>query len=423
MNNLLSKRAEVVVDWEDFLCKYLNICLSNPYDEKDNPDGYVNLGTALNNLCNDIIYPRITSEFVWHCDTTLLQYSTNYGTERLRKTFANVMTKYLESYNPISFDNLFCLAGVTDCIDVLAHCLADPGEVFLVPAPMYGRIVTNFKQRALVDVWPVHVITDKEDDFPVLTLQKIKDAYNRALAANRVVRGIFLINPNNPLGDIYSPHLLMDIMTFCKELSLHIILDELYALSVFSKTEKFHSVLKFPHLPDPERTHVLYGLSKDFGIAGLRVGIIHTMCKPLQKCLKELSFFQTTPYPVMEITARYLEDFGWCNYYISTLQQRLAEKYEHCVSFLEKMGLKTRQSSAGLFIWVDFRHLCGSSFTEEEKFFEYLIKEMHLFINPGKQFYCDCPGWFRIVFANNPGDVNEGLVRLEKAVKLYKPVQ
>ena len=37
LDNLLSERAIISRDKEDFLTKYLEVCNSDPYDEKDNP--------------------------------------------------------------------------------------------------------------------------------------------------------------------------------------------------------------------------------------------------------------------------------------------------------------------------------------------------------------------------------------------------
>ncbi|GBN66028.1 hypothetical protein AVEN_68961-1, partial [Araneus ventricosus] len=39
--------------------------------------GFLNLGTALNNICNDVILPRLTS--VWEFDPNVLQYREGYG--------------------------------------------------------------------------------------------------------------------------------------------------------------------------------------------------------------------------------------------------------------------------------------------------------------------------------------------------------
>lgn len=46
---------------------------------------------------------------------------------------------------------------------------------------------------------------------------------------------------------------------------IHLIVDEIYAFSVHDKDTQFNSVLGMPSLPDPQRTHVLWGFSKVSG--------------------------------------------------------------------------------------------------------------------------------------------------------------
>lgn len=43
-----------------------------------------------------------------------------------------------------------------------------------MPTPMYGRICTDFKQRALVDVWPIPIITEVRFLFTIKMLGKKK---------------------------------------------------------------------------------------------------------------------------------------------------------------------------------------------------------------------------------------------------------
>lgn len=72
-------------------------------------------------------------------------------------------------------------------------------------------------------------------------------------------------------------------MEFCQERGLHLISDEIYALSGLSgvpdKTPRFVSALSLtePLVPegavkvDPSRVHVVWSASKLFGLSGLRV--------------------------------------------------------------------------------------------------------------------------------------------------------
>ena len=43
---------------------------------------------------------------------------------------------------------------------------------------------------------------------------------------------------------------------------MHVVADEVYALSVYKEGAKFTSVCGVSKLPDPERTHIVWGFSK-----------------------------------------------------------------------------------------------------------------------------------------------------------------
>lgn len=48
---------------------------------------------------------------------------------------------------------------------------------------------------------------------------------------------------------------------YCRK-RIHVILDEILALTVFAKGPEFRSGIAYPTLPDPERTHILWSFSK-----------------------------------------------------------------------------------------------------------------------------------------------------------------
>ena len=61
----------------------------------------------------------------------------------------------------------------------------------------------------------------------------------------------------------------------------------------------------FPlQLPDPERTHFLWGLSKDFGLAGLRMGFVHSYNTDLIKCLDGMQFYTSVSVHIQQVNDR-----------------------------------------------------------------------------------------------------------------------
>jgi aspartate/methionine/tyrosine aminotransferase len=76
---------------------------------------------------------------------------------------------------------------------------------------------------------------------------------------------------------------LREIARFCKRNDLHFISDEIFALSVYENAEApdvtpFVSVLGagLDDCIDRHMVHVMYGMGKDFGATGLRIGALQS---------------------------------------------------------------------------------------------------------------------------------------------------
>ncbi|XP_054707111.1 probable inactive 1-aminocyclopropane-1-carboxylate synthase-like protein 2 [Uloborus diversus] len=104
MAEIISKRAETVVDWEDFVNFYILKCSKDAYSKEDNPNGYINLGTSVNKLCTDFVYPKLSD--VWTWEESMLQYQTVYGIVRLRKALAALITEFFIPAEKINPDNV-----------------------------------------------------------------------------------------------------------------------------------------------------------------------------------------------------------------------------------------------------------------------------------------------------------------------------
>lgn len=92
----------------------------------------------------------------------------------------------------------------------------------------------------------------------------------------------------------YSRQDLETFLDFASMHNLHLISDEIYALSSFSHLidtstqDPFQSILSlnYKDFIDPSLVHVIYGMSKDFAVNGFRVGfIIDQFNEPLRLAL------------------------------------------------------------------------------------------------------------------------------------------
>ncbi|XP_070553687.1 probable inactive 1-aminocyclopropane-1-carboxylate synthase-like protein 2 [Ptychodera flava] len=208
------------------------------------------------------------------------------------------------------------------------------------------------------------------------------------------------MNPHNPLGDIYSKQLMKECLQFAKRHKLHVIMDEIYMLSMFDEETKFTSVLSLDDLPDPDMTHFIWGFSKDFSMSGLRCGAIYSWNKQVVAALGGVAYWFAVPTAMQFTLDRMLSDEEWVGQtYLPTNRKRLRDSYDVMSKGLTKLGIPHLVRSAGLYIWADFREFVSPlTFEAELEMFHELI-DAGVYIPAGQCFYCQEPGWFRIIFA------------------------
>jgi aspartate/methionine/tyrosine aminotransferase len=106
------------------------------------------------------------------------------------------------------------------------------------------------------------------------------DALETALRdSKQTVRALVLANPHNPLGRCYSVEVLKRCIQFCEKHNIHLVSDEVFALSEFECPDLvdapgFTSVLSIDLEAlgaDEKRVHVTWSLSKDFAASGVRL--------------------------------------------------------------------------------------------------------------------------------------------------------
>ena len=195
-----------------------------PYDAAAKPDGYVPL--AENGLVWDILRPKMAAcRDIPH---RVLSYDSMIGSMEFRKQLARFMGRAFLG-REVSPDHVAVLAGAGTVLEVLFYALADRGEGVLVPTPSYAGFWQDLQTRDGLTIIPVHCAS--EDGFRLTT-----DRLDRALAsAGRPVRALLFTSPNNPLGTVYTPAEIEEVLRWAEAAKVHVVFDEVYALSVFRR--------------------------------------------------------------------------------------------------------------------------------------------------------------------------------------------
>jgi aspartate/methionine/tyrosine aminotransferase len=180
-----------------------------------------------------------------------LGYSQSNGTRELRANLARL-------YPGADPEGIEVTNGTSEANFVLALALIQPGDEVAVELPNYMQVAGLPKAAgAKLNGFHLRQEADWEPDWAEFET-----------AVNERTRLVYLTNPNNPTGSVLSDESMRRIVSRCDEVGAWLMADEVYLGAEISRprTPSFWGLGK--------RVVVTSGLSKAYGIPGLRIGWI-----------------------------------------------------------------------------------------------------------------------------------------------------
>lgn len=347
-----------------------------------------------------------------------------------RKAFAPVL--------PVKPEHILTGPGCGPLLDQLFEHLAAPGEACLAAAPYYNGFDADLMTRAEVKCIPVFASvgdgTERANFTGAGALRGFDEALAEHNAAGSTVRAILVCNPHNPVGKCYNREALLEYGRFAQTHDLHLVFDEIYAMSTFPTSDDgapqpFISALNIDWAIeagcDPRRIHILTSASKDFGLNGFRVGtFISQYNAELMAAMKVTTKLYMVSSPADALFSSLLTDQDFYPHFVQMNQARLSRAYERVKTWCVRHAIPYKPSNAGHFLLVDLarflpREMGGCELVDEtqrETALWSLVLKERLCITPGSNYHHPQVGWFRITFSLQDQVLSKGLQRLEKAL-------
>ncbi|TVQ15684.1 MAG: aminotransferase class I/II-fold pyridoxal phosphate-dependent enzyme [Balneolaceae bacterium] len=381
---------------------------ADPWHAQRNPEGYINMGTAENGLLYDLLKEKFNHTAP--VSEKLTHYTDMRGDHNLRKAFAEFYSRGLN--NRIEPSQVVFSTGSSAILDQLAHLLFEPGDGILIPAPYYAGFDHDFRARA--GVTPVPAYLSGADGYR-LSVEVLAESIYRASEDGIQVKGILITNPNNPLGDVYPPDLVREIIEFAKSRQLPVIWDEIYRHSIFDDSP-FTPILNLADGYD-EHVHVVYGFAKDFGLSGFKAGVLITRNSDLLKAMPQLTYFACLSSSTQHLLIEMLSDHDWLHKLQKENRIRIARAYQTFTSLLDELNIPYHPASAGFFLWLDLRSwLNSSNRAGEMKLYRKLFDTGKINLSPGAGFHSLESGWFRACYARDDAYLKEAASRIEEVL-------
>lgn len=368
--------------------------------DPNDPERFVGLAIAENKLVWDLLEPR------FNAPRGIEQWSIGYddfaGSQRFRTAIVSFAAAHL-GYHDSDPDSIVVLAGAGTILETLSYVIGDPGEGILVPTPSYAGYWADIETRDAMTVVPAHM--EPDTDFRLDT-----DVLEAAYTSSPVpIRALLITNPVYPTGQILTNKEVDHAIGWARSRGLHIFMNEIYALSTFGNTPfiSARSLLDGP----AQDVHFVWAFSKDFGMSGLRVGILQSDNESVIAAVREIAYWGSVSGDTQHFLASLIEDDVFVTAYLAKMRLRLKESHQRTSVAMKQAGIPVIDSNTGLFVLGDFRgFLTEQSWQAEHNLWRRILDEANVNLTPGASCHLGMPGYMRVCFAREPATTVEGAI-------------
>ena len=373
---------------------------------QERPNGYIPLCVAENKLDAARLVRQLDA---YRPGPEVLGYDDMLGNWTFRERLARFLgARVFGRVFPI--EQLAVLAGAGTVLEQLYYAIADPGDGVLVPTPSYSGFWPDLETRDGLTIVPVPLRAD--DGFELTTR-----ALDAALDAAEVpVRSLLFTNPNNPLACVYPESKVREIIDWSRARGLHLVADEVYALSTFDGSD-FPSVARVCK-EFGDDVHVLWAFSKDFGASGLRCGLLASENQAVMQAVNSLAYWSAVSGHTQSLLSELIADEVVVDAYLEDTRASLRDAYGRVRRGLDSLGVPYAPASAAFFVFCDFRSfLEGPSWEDEGRLWRRMLDEAGVNLTPGSACRAPEPGFFRLCYAGvEPRALDEAFARLQRVL-------
>lgn len=353
----------------------------------------------------DIATPRGMLDAIKSTDFDVWAYTPSEGVRSYREKLAGYYQKNGLSINP---EDIIVTCGGSEAILFALETCIEPGEELIIPEPFYANYF-SFSHVAGVKVKPI--ISDIETGFslpPVAEFEKL---------IGPRTRGIFICNPNNPTGYLYSRKELEQLKELALKHDLFIFCDEAYREFCYDGNE-FISPLQLGGLD--EHVIIIDTVSKRYSACGARLGALVSKNKEVLKTVLKFAQARLSPPAVAQIAAEAAIDTPQS--YFDQVLEEYTERRDLMVKALNRMKGVYCPLPGGAFYAV-VRLPVDSA----EDFCQWILEKFSyenqtVMMAPASGFY-STPGSgvseVRLAYVLNKEDLAAAMTCLEKALLAY----
>jgi aspartate aminotransferase len=353
----------------------------------------------------DILTPPRAIQAVQEANIQVLAYSHSAGNESYRRKLVGYYTQYGAN---ITHEDIIVTTGASEAIRFAMMSCLDAHDEIIIPEPFYANY-NGFAIESDINVVPV--TASIETGFalpPIAEFEKLITPKTKA---------IFICNPSNPTGYLYSLEELLQLREIVTKHNLFLFVDEVYREFCYDG-RSYTSVLSIKGLED--YAIVMDSISKRYSACGGRIGTIVSKNKEVMKAAMKFAQARLSPPSLAQILAEATLDVEPS--YITDAIHEYDLRRQTMVQRLQAMqGVVCPNPGGAFYIMVQL------PIDDTDKFCQWLLEDFDhhgetLMMAPGSGFYAS-PGLgtkeARLAYVLNRTDIHKAMDCLEQALKVY----
>lgn len=301
-------------------------------------------------------------------------------------------------------EDVFAADSAASAMAVVARASLARGDEVLMPDPVDFLLQHTVEQAGAV---PIRIRVTQQT-----TAEEFIGGMKKLLSPH--TRMLWLCSPHNPLGVVYSREWLAKVAGWAVEHGLKILSDEIWSDIVYPPFRHTATAALGPEIA--HRTVTIYGFSKNFALAGLRVGCVICSDPEWRRHIVAASDAESTVYGVSSLSqvaviGALTEGREWLRDFV----RHLHAQRDYVVERLARWPGVTAFAPQGTYvIFPDVRKLDGDA----ERLCRELRERAKVALVPGatRWFGPGAAGHVRICFATSRGILKEAFDRLDAVV-------
>ena len=212
----------------------------------------------------DLASPKSALEAIRNFSDDVVAYGPSEGAV----SFRNKLVSYYQEHDiEIDAEDILVTTGASEAIIMALDCITNEGDELIIPEPFYANYETF---AAACGVKVVGIPSSFESQFSLPNIETIEAAITSK------TRALFICNPNNPSGYVYSKEELECLGQLVIKHDIFFIVDEVYREFVYDGHEHI-SVMQLENLS--AHAILIDSMSKRYSMCGARIGCLITKNK------------------------------------------------------------------------------------------------------------------------------------------------